>query len=134
MVAGFMMLALNARGAQLHGHASIGKMVAGLALMGFAELFIDPVAMAQITRLNLPGVTGVLTGVYMLATGSVANWLAGVVAQKTTESQISETAIDAYGRFFSQMGEWTLGCVALIVLLVVAKRLLWTPVAPLVEE
>lgn len=134
MGAGFMLLALNARGAQLHGQASMGMMVAGLALMGFAELFIDPVAMAQITRLNLPGVTGVLTGVYMLATGSVANWLAGVVAQKTTESQISETAIDAYGRFFSQMGEWTLGCVALIVLLVVAKRLLWTPVAPLVEE
>ncbi|SUG64940.1 transmembrane transport protein [Salmonella enterica subsp. enterica] len=83
-------------------------MIAGLALMGFAELFIDPVAMAQITRLNLPGVTGVLTGIYMLATGAVANWLAGVVAQQTTESQISDTAVAAYGHFFSQMGEWTL--------------------------
>jgi POT family proton-dependent oligopeptide transporter len=29
--------------------ASMGLMVGGLALMGFAELFIDPVAMAQIT-------------------------------------------------------------------------------------
>ncbi len=27
-------------------------------------------------RLNLHGVTGVLTGIYMLATGAVANWLA----------------------------------------------------------
>lgn len=53
----------------------------------------------------------------MLATGAVANWLAGVVAQQTTESQISETAIAAYQHFFSQMGEWTLGCVAVIVLL-----------------
>ena len=42
--------------------------------MGFAELFIDPVAMAQITRLNIPGATGVLTGIYMLATGSIANY------------------------------------------------------------
>jgi POT family proton-dependent oligopeptide transporter len=93
----------------------MGLMVGGLALMGFAELFIDPVAMAQITRLNMPGVTGVLTGIYMLATGAVANWLAGIVAQQTTESQISDTAIAAYQHFFSQMGEWTLGCVAVIV-------------------
>lgn len=133
MGAGFMLLALNARGAQLHGQASMGMMVAGLALMGFAELFIDPVAMAQITRLNLPGVTGVLTGIYMLATGSVANWLAGVVAQKTTESQISDTAIDAYGHFFSQMGEWTLGVVALIVVLVALKRLLGSSSVPLAQ-
>ncbi|WP_368893550.1 dipeptide permease DtpD [Kluyvera ascorbata] len=133
MGAGFMLLALNAHGAQLHGQASMGMMVAGLALMGFAELFIDPVAMAQITRLNLPGVTGVLTGIYMLATGSVANWLAGVVAQKTTESQISDTAIDAYGHFFSQMGEWTLGVVALIVVLVALKRLLGSSSVPLTQ-
>lgn len=79
----------------------MGVMVSGLALMGFAELFIDPVAIAQITRLKM---SGVLTGIYMLATGAVANWLAGVVAQQTTESQISGMAIAAYQRFFSQMG------------------------------
>ncbi|MDN8674842.1 hypothetical protein Q0N22_15625, partial [Staphylococcus aureus] len=59
---GFMLMALNARWGQLHGQASMGMMVAGLAVMGFAELFIDPVAMAQITRLDIPGATGVLTG------------------------------------------------------------------------
>jgi POT family proton-dependent oligopeptide transporter len=116
MGGGFMLLALNARHGAADGQASMGMMVAGLAMMGFAELFIDPVAMAQITRLNMPGVTGVLTGIYMLATGAVANWLAGVVAQQTTESQISDTAIAAYQHFFSQMGEWTLGCVAVMVL------------------
>lgn len=120
MGCGFMLLALNARHATVDGQASMGLMVGGLALMGFAELFIDPVAMAQITRLNMPGVTGVLTGIYMLATGAVANWLAGMVAQQTTESQISETAIAAYQHFFSQMGAWTLGCVAAIVLLAFA--------------
>ncbi|PAU40438.1 hypothetical protein CKF46_37700, partial [Klebsiella pneumoniae] len=30
-----------------------------------------------ITRLNMPGVTGVLTGIYMLPPVAVANWLAG---------------------------------------------------------
>ncbi|POP42478.1 MFS transporter [Superficieibacter electus] len=118
MGAGFMLLALNAHSAQLQGQASMGVMIAGLTLMGFAELFIDPVAMAQITRLNLPGVTGVLTGIYMLATGAVANWLAGVVAQQTTESQISDVAVAAYGRFFAQMGEWTLICVVVMIAVV----------------
>ena len=117
MGCGFMVLALNARHGTADGQASMGLMVAGLALMGFAELFIDPVAMAQITRLNMPGVTGLLTGIYMLATGAVANWLAGIVAQQTTESQLSETAISAWQHFFSQIGEWTLGCVAVIVIL-----------------
>ncbi|MCS6039265.1 MFS transporter [Klebsiella pneumoniae subsp. pneumoniae] len=59
MGGGFMLLALNARHGAADGQASMGMMVAGLAMMGFAELFIDPVAMAQITRLNMPGVTGV---------------------------------------------------------------------------
>jgi POT family proton-dependent oligopeptide transporter len=49
----------------------------------------------------------------------VANWLAGVVAQQTTESQISDTAIAAQ-HFFSQMGEWTLGCVAVMVVIAFA--------------
>jgi POT family proton-dependent oligopeptide transporter len=133
MGAGFMLLALNARQGQLHGHASMSLMVAGLALMGFAELFIDPVAMAQITRLNMPGVTGVLTGIYMLATGAVANWLAGVVAQRTTESQISETAVAAYGHFFSQMGEWTLGCVAVMIIVLAGKKLLGNGAPELAE-
>ncbi len=44
--------------------------------------------MAQIGPPHQFGVTGVLTGIYMLATGAVANWLAGVVAQQTTESQL----------------------------------------------
>lgn len=56
----------------------------------------------------------------MMATGAVANWLAGVVAQQTTESQISDTAIAAYQHFFSQMGEWTLGCVAVMVIIAFA--------------
>lgn len=123
MACGFMLLAFDARHAAANGQASMGVMITGLALMGFAELFIDPVAIAQITRLKM---SGVLTGIYMLATGAVANWLAGVVAQQTAESQINGMAIAAYQRFFSQMGEWTLGCVAIIVVLTFATRMLFS--------
>ncbi len=134
MSAGFLVLALNARAGQLNGESSMGLMVTGLALMGFAELFIDPIAMAQITRLNLPGATGMLTGIYMLASGSIANWLAGVVAQQTTESSIPETAITAYGHFFAQMGEWSLACVAILVVLAVWRSRMKRKVAPLVLD
>ena len=131
MACGFMLLAFDARHAAADGQASMGVMISGLALMGFAELFIDPVAIAQITRLKM---SGVLTGIYMLATGAVANWLAGVVAQQTTESQISGMAIAAYQRFFSQMGEWTLACVAIIVVLAFATRFLFSTPTNMIQE
>ncbi|HEA7449427.1 TPA: MFS transporter [Escherichia coli] len=131
MACGFMLLAFDARHAAAGGQASMGVMISGLALMGFAELFIDPVAIAQITRLKM---SGVLTGIYMLATGAVANWLAGVVAQQTTESQISGMAIAAYQRFFSQMGEWTLACVAIIVVLAFATRFLFSTPTNMIQE
>ncbi len=131
MACGFMLLAFDARHTAAGGQASMGVMISGLALMGFAELFIDPVAIAQITRLKM---SGVLTGIYMLATGAVANWLAGVVAQQTTESQISGMAIAAYQRFFSQMGEWTLACVAIIVVLAFATRFLFSTPTNMIQE
>ncbi|XNM82320.1 hypothetical protein ACLK1V_22725 [Escherichia coli] len=76
--------------------------------------------------------SGVLTGIYMLATGAVANWLAGVVAQQTTESQISGMAIGADPAF--EMGEWTLACVAIIVVLAFATRFLFSTPTNMIQE
>lgn len=109
---GFTLMALNTR---LHGPGSMGLMIAGLAVMGFAELFIDPVAMAQITRLNIPGATGVLTGIYMLATGSIANYLAGIIANQTAEDHIEGAAMQAYGRIFAQIGWGAAGCALAVI-------------------
>ena len=105
MACGFMLLAFDARHAAAGGQASMGVKM-----------------------------SGVLTGIYMLATGAVANWLAGVVAQQTTESQISGMAIAAYQRFFSQMGEWTLACVAIIVVLAFATRFLFSTPTNMIQE
>lgn len=121
--AGFTLLALNARLGAIHGQASMGMMIAGLTLMGAAELFIDPVAMSQITRLNLPGVTGLLTGIYMLASGSVANYLAGVIAEVSDISEVSGNEITAYGSFFSHIGEWILASALLLIVLVWVAKL-----------
>ncbi len=92
MSAGFCILTLSARWSAMYGHSSLPLMVLGLAVMGFAELFIDPVAMSQITRIEIPGVTGVLTGIYMLLSGAIANYLAGVIADQT-----SQASFDASG-------------------------------------
>lgn len=86
MSAGFCILTLSARWSAMYGHSSLPLMVLGLAVMGFAELFIDPVAMSQITRIEIPGVTGVLTGIYMLLSGAIANYLAGVIADQTSQA------------------------------------------------
>ena len=48
MSAGFCILTLSARWSAAYGQSSMPLMVLGLAVMGFAELFIDPVAMSQI--------------------------------------------------------------------------------------
>lgn len=107
MSAGFCILTLSARWSAAYGHSSMPLMVLGLAVMGFAELFIDPVAMSQITRIDIPGVTGVLTGIYMLLSGAIANYLAGVIADQTSQSAFDASgavnyAINAYVDVFEQ--------------------------------
>ncbi len=108
MSAGFCILTLSARWSAAYGHSSMPLMVLGLAVMGFAELFIDPVAMSQITRIDIPGVTGVLTGIYMLLSGAIANYLAGVIADQTSQSAFDASgavnyAINAYVDVFEQI-------------------------------
>ena len=108
MSAGFCILTLSARWSAAYGQSSMPLMVLGLAVMGFAELFIDPVAMSQITRIEIPGVTGVLTGIYMLLSGAIANYLAGVIADQTSQASFDAAgavnySIDAYITVFSQI-------------------------------
>lgn len=90
--------------------------------MGFAELFIDPVAMSQITRIDIPGVTGVLTGIYMLLSGAIANYLAGIIADQTSQSAFDASgavnyAINAYVDVFEQITWGALACVGVVLLI-----------------
>lgn len=119
MSAGFCILTLSARWSAAYGHSSMPLMILGLAVMGFAELFIDPVAMSQITRIEIPGVTGVLTGIYMLLSGAIANYLAGVIADQTSQSAFDASgavnyAISAYIDVFSEITWGALACVVLV--------------------
>lgn len=122
MSAGFCILTLSARWSAAYGHSSMPLMVLGMAVMGFAELFIDPVAMSQITRIEIPGVTGVLTGIYMLLSGAIANYLAGVIADRTSQSAFDAAgaanyAIDAYIDVFSEITWGALACVGAVLVI-----------------
>lgn len=122
MSAGFCILTLSARWSAAYGHSSMPLMVLGLAVMGFAELFIDPVAMSQITRIEIPWVTGVLTGIYMLLSGAIANYLAGVIADQTSQGSFDAAgainySINAYIDVFSEITWGALACVVLVLLI-----------------
>ena len=122
MSAGFCILTLSARWSAAYGQSSMPLMVLGLAVMGFAELFIDPVAMSQITRIEIPGVTGVLTGIYMLLSGAIANYLAGVIADQTSQASFDAAgavnySIDAYITVFSQITWGALACVGVVLVI-----------------
>ncbi len=52
--------------------------------------------------------TGVLTGIYMLLSGAIANYLAGVIADQTSQASFDVAgavnySIDAYINVFSQI-------------------------------
>ena len=49
-----------------------------MALIGLSELFIDPVALSEITR-HPDHAVGFLAGVYMLVTGAFANYAAAYI-------------------------------------------------------
>ncbi len=61
MSAGFCILTLSATRPQSITALFSATDGIGLAVMGFAELFIDPVHVAN--YIEIPGVTGVLTGI-----------------------------------------------------------------------
>ena len=122
MSAGFCILTLSARLSASYGHSSMPLMLLGLSVMGFAELFIDPVAMSQITRIQIPGVTGVLTGIYMLLSGAVANYVAGIIADQTSQGSFDtagavDYSINAYIDVFDQITWGALACVAVVLVI-----------------
>lgn len=89
--AGFSLITLSSKLAMASGETTFVWLMMGLLCIGVAELFIDPVALAAITRLNPQGATGTLAGIYMLAGGSVANYLAADIAQLTSIKENTHT-------------------------------------------
>ncbi len=118
MGGGFMLLALNARHGAADGQASMGMMVAGLAMMGFAELFIDPVAMAQITRRTCPASPGVDRDLCWPPARWPTGWRAWSPSKPPNRNQrYGDCRLSA---FLRADGRMDLGCVAVMVIIAFA--------------
>ena len=55
-----------------------------------------------------------LTGIYMLATGSIANYLAGILPIRPP-GITSRVQVQAYGRIFAQIGWGAAGCALAVI-------------------
>ena len=80
----------------------------------------DSVTLEQIRQ--IPGVTGVLTGIYMLLSGAIANYLAGVIADQTSQASFDASgainySINAYIEVFDQITWGALACVGLVLMI-----------------
>ncbi|WP_108651994.1 peptide MFS transporter [Dongshaea marina] len=90
---GFFLINTSSQLAMSTGHTSMLWVTVGLGLIGVAELFVDPVALAAITRLNPANATGTLAGIYMLLSGAVANYLAAWIATAASTETVHGKAI-----------------------------------------
>ncbi|MBE9780322.1 MFS transporter, partial [Escherichia coli] len=73
-------------------------------------------------RIQIPGVTGVLTGIYMLLSGAVANYVAGIIADQTSQGSFDaagavDYSINAYIDVFDQITWGALACVAVVLVI-----------------
>ncbi|MFZ9035410.1 MAG: peptide MFS transporter [Francisellaceae bacterium] len=104
---GFYLIMMGAKiAAASGGHVSMIWVIMGLGIMGVSELFVDPVALSEITRLNPGGQVGFLAGVYMLITGAIANYAAAEIAKLTAVDEVKtavnflETSAKSYADVF----------------------------------
>lgn len=66
--------------------------------------------------------TGVLTGIYMLLSGAIANYLAGVIADQTSQASFDASgainySINTYIEVFDQITWGALACVGLVLMI-----------------
>ncbi|MDA0910384.1 MAG: oligopeptide:H+ symporter [Proteobacteria bacterium] len=122
---GFFMIMMGAKiAAATDGHSSMVWVIVGLLMIGFAELFVDPVALSEITRLNPGGSVGFLAGLYMLITGSIANYAAAEIATLTSVETVKTAGdflVKSASNYYNVFGAITkVSAIACIVLIIIS--------------
>lgn len=118
--AGFYFIALNAKEAMITGTSSMGYVVLGLSFVAIAELFIDPTALAFISKVAPDNSVSIMTGIYYLFTGSIANYLAAQFAKLTAidESITAHSLKDYAAKYYLAYSEVVhIGLIFLFVIL-----------------
>ncbi len=119
LTVGYLMITLSAALSAKQGLVSFWMPTIGLSFIGLAEIFIDPVILSSITLVSPKSLLGLLTAIYYLFVGALANFLSGKVAMLSAIPSVIANSKDVrlsgqvYFKTFANMTE-----VCFIVLLV----------------
>lgn len=97
--------------------------ISGLTLIGSAEIFIDPVILSILAEVAPQNSKGMITAIYYLFVGAIANYLSAQVAKLTSipkSALVSSTGILIYRNVYLEVV--VVGIVMAIILLVLMWR------------
>ncbi len=103
LIVGFFLIA---EAASIAGHQQLAPMiypVSGLMIIGAAEMFVDPILLATITAAAPAHSEGRLVALYYLATGAIANFVAGKVADLTIDPTQNTATAFTYHEAYLQI-------------------------------
>ena len=114
----FVMLILAAKEASIYGKASIIWVLFAIFMLGLSELFIDPIALSEITSIDSGHNTSFLAAIYMLFTGSIAGFIGAKVADMASFKNVSNhadliTQAHLFDRLFTTIAIVIVGMIAL---------------------
>ena len=114
----FICLSFAAYLATLTGKASIEWVVASIALLGAAELFINPIALSNITKAGGAKYAGFMAALYTLYTSSIAELSSARLAQLTSEQDIEKIhdLKTKAGLFMKLFGQVSLALLMIIII------------------
>ncbi|QLE78562.1 MFS transporter [Francisella sp. Scap27] len=114
----FSLLAFSAYLATATGKSSIIWVAISISLLGAAELFINPIALSNITKAGGAKYAGFMAALYTLYTSSIAELSSAKLAQLSAEQDISK-AHDLTTQaklFFSLFGSIAIALLAIIII------------------
>ncbi|QLE78554.1 MFS transporter [Francisella sp. Scap27] len=124
----FVLFFIAAKQASINGTSSAILVIAALIFLGVSELFIDPIALSEITSIKDKKHIGFLAAAYMLFTGSVAGFIGAKVADMAAFNTISESMnLIEQAKLFS-------GLFGNITIILLATSLLWFFVAIVLKK
>ena len=127
----FIMLILAANQATIYGKAPIIWVVFAIFALGLSELFIDPIALSEITSIDSDHNTSFLAAIYMLFTGSIAGFIGARVANMASFKNVSEhadliTQAHLFEALFTHIALVIVGMIILwLVIALFVKRMKW---------
>ena len=124
----FVMLILAAKEASIYGKSSIIWVMFAIFMLGLSELFIDPIALSEITSIDSNHHTSFLAALYMLFTGSIAGFIGAKVADMASFRNVSDHAsLITQAKLFD-------GLFTHIALVIVGMIVLWFMIALFVKR